>query len=834
LKNGLVVFSLLLNFSAIFGQGITQGGLAGGVFGVNGSVIAGEIYPSGFLPPAGTVDWFKLSTGTNVINQTSTSTIYDLLKDGNGINNPAYIRRLDGGILSKVSTVDPKVYRINIDAVWARDNFGGSGGLDTTAFVVSSKNGQDPAFWYPGIGNVLGKNDLIDIGGHMFRAIDSSGTNTKNNLWFIGFINRAEPGGSAYMDFEFFIKDVGYNKTMSKFPTGGPDRGHTSFKFDGSGNITQLGDMIYNFALSGGGTTPGVEVRIWVSRTDFNTKKPNPYFTWGNLFDGDGTNATYGYAAISPRTSGAQFGYINAAGQTPSTPPWGSRNTKENKYVTTYSAYSASELGLNLTAFGLDNYLYLPPNGSYDKCTFPWKTFIIKTRSSVSFTAALKDFVGSYQWGTPTLAVTSANPVLSCSNVTATLSADPLYEGASYAWSTLDGNIIGTSTGTTVVVDKPGSYSLSITRADGCVMSSNYPVTYDYNNPQITGVNATVVPACNGGSTGQISLTVAGGTPSFSYVWSNGSTSGSLTGLTAGNYTVTLTDSKGCTFTSSAINVPATNLTVTATKTDVLCFGQTTGSIDITPSGGVGAYTYSWSNGKTVQDLTNIGKGTYTVTVTDSKGCAKTESYTVGGPTAALSATLTKTDDTNPASGTGDGTASLTVSGGTTPYTFNWDGPGTYSSTLEDLTSLDYGSYVVTITDANGCAITKSTFIYEPEVCSDNIDNDGDGLVSCDDPDCKSTVTIAGDDNPCITDNVTYTATSSSTISFYEWTLPTNTSLVSTTVTTTTNTISFSWTSTAAGQVCVRASNGSCYSEKACMTVSPKQKPPKPITIQKN
>lgn len=245
-------------------QSITQGGLAGGVFGVNSAVIAGQTFSPA---PAGTVDWFKNATGTNVINQTNSSTIQALLQNP-AIVNPTYIRRLDGGILSKVSTADPSIYRINIDAVWARDNFGGTGALDTTAYVVSSKNGQDPALWSPGIGNVLGKNDLIDVGGHMFRAVNGAA----NNLWFVGFINRAEPGGDAYMDFEFFIRDVGYDRAKGKFPTGGPDRGHTAFKFDASGNIIQLGDMIYNFSLSGGGTTPGVEVRIWVSRTDFNAR----------------------------------------------------------------------------------------------------------------------------------------------------------------------------------------------------------------------------------------------------------------------------------------------------------------------------------------------------------------------------------------------------------------------------------------------------------------------------------------------------------------------------------------------------------------------------------
>jgi hypothetical protein len=182
-------------------------------------------------------------------------------------------------------------YNLLSDAVWARDYFGGTGGTDSTAYVVSSKNGQDPILWGPGAGNVLGKNDLVDIGAHMFRQVDST-SGTLSNLWFIGLINRAEPGGAAYMDFEFFVNKVAYNKSIAKFNTGGPDMGHTSFLFDATGKVTRIGDVLFNVSLEGGGTVPGLELRVWMKRTDYNTFKTSPPinlpFLMGVNFDGAG------------------------------------------------------------------------------------------------------------------------------------------------------------------------------------------------------------------------------------------------------------------------------------------------------------------------------------------------------------------------------------------------------------------------------------------------------------------------------------------------------------------------------------------------------------------
>src|SRR5437762_1599487 len=142
---------------------------------------------------------------------------------------------------------------------------------------------------------------------------------------------------------------------------------------------------------------------------------------------------------------------------------------------------------------------------------------------------------------------------------------------------------------------------------------------------------------CFGGSTGAIDLTVSGGTAPYSYLWSTGAISEDLSALAAGLYSVTVTDAKGCTASQSVtIAQPAAALAVGETHVDVGCFGGSTGSIDLTVTGGTAPYSYAWSNEATTQDLSTLTAGSYSVTVTDAKGCTATQSVTIGKPAAAL------------------------------------------------------------------------------------------------------------------------------------------------------------------------------------------------------
>ncbi|MBK6821431.1 MAG: SprB repeat-containing protein [Bacteroidetes bacterium] len=137
---------------------------------------------------------------------------------------------------------------------------------------------------------------------------------------------------------------------------------------------------------------------------------------------------------------------------------------------------------------------------------------------------------------------------------------------------------------------------------------------------------------CNSGTTGTIDLTVSGGTLPYGYNWSNGSTTEDLTGLSVGNYTVTVTDGNGCTATLSIAIAEPVALALSETHTDVLCNSGTTGTIDLTVSGGILPYGYNWSNGSTTEDINSLSVGSYTVTVTDGNGCTATLSIAIAEP----------------------------------------------------------------------------------------------------------------------------------------------------------------------------------------------------------
>ncbi|MCX6191129.1 MAG: gliding motility-associated C-terminal domain-containing protein, partial [Flavobacteriia bacterium] len=139
---------------------------------------------------------------------------------------------------------------------------------------------------------------------------------------------------------------------------------------------------------------------------------------------------------------------------------------------------------------------------------------------------------------------------------------------------------------------------------------------------------------------------------------------------------------------------------------NVLCFGNSTGAINATPSGGSAPYTYSWSNGSTTQNLTAIPSGSYTVTVTDANGCTATATVVITQPAAALSATTTQV---NILCLNGVGSVNLTVSGGTLGYTYLWSN----QVTTEDLANLQAAVYTVVVTDANGCTTTASANILQ-------------------------------------------------------------------------------------------------------------------------
>jgi hypothetical protein len=830
----ILVFLILgcFVFSKSEAQQVSSDGCVVAGFGIDAGLYSGIVeYGAGVEPVSPrSNDWFLGAAGRGIIDESNTATLKTLLQTPN--TNPLYTSRMKYGLVSKVGG------QILIDGVFARDYFGGTGFRDQTTYLTASKNGEDPAIWDPGEMNVLGKNDIIDAGGHMFR----DGEGLTSNLWFVGLFNMAEPGGTAYMDFEFYVNSISVIPRAGggiKFTSGGPQLGHTAYTFSQGGNITKIGDFIFSVALSG--QTTVVETRLWVSYADWirlngATMGSTPTFTWAGTYDGAFNGSPYGYAGIVPLVSNPVqiCGYVNNDVQTPIAPPWGTKGTKTNSWGTKYIPNSVAEVGINLTALGMDH----SSLSGVDPCYFPLNTFIIKTRASDSFTAQLKDFSGPYSWGQPNFTITSDFPVVSCDNEVATLTANPSRDDVGYVWTTVDGNIISNPNLGVIQVNKPGTYHVTVTLPNGCpTQSTNYVVGYDAAKPffnEPPQISSTI--SCNGND-GSITVSATGATPPYTYTWTKDgnpftvTSSPTISGLAPGSYEATIKGVYACVITTGAVVIPGRiPVVITPTITDVTCNGIKDGSINLNISGGKTPLSYLWSTGNTSQNLLNIGAGEYTVIVTDADGCITNATFDVNQPPA-LAASIAKNDDTDPDLVLGTGTANLTPSGGTSPYTFTWvaSETGTIPSgqaNNQNLTLLDYGKYTVTITDSNGCTTTASVFIFQPEVCNDSVDNDGDGLNNCDDSDCipvtpenitPSTTT------PCVGSPLTYTVPLNTNYDSYQWSVPANATINEGQGT---NEIEVIWNTTAGGQICVRGKKFDCLSAPICITVSVNDIPP--------
>ncbi len=240
--------------------------------------------------------------------------------------------------------------------------------------------------------------------------------------------------------------------------------------------------------------------------------------------------------------------------------------------------------------------------------------------------------------------------------------------------------------------------------------------------------------ACFGAATGAIDVTVSGGTPPYTYVWNTGEITEDLSGLTAGTYEVTVTDADGCipiTTTAVVVQQPDMDIEITGVVTDVLCFGDDTGAIDVTVTGGTPPYTYSWSpGGASTEDIDTLVAGTYELTVTDDNGCASgVESFTVDQPLAALEANISAQTDI--VCNTTLGSVTVVATEGTGPYRYSLDGGAFVSSGV--FTDLAAGDYIVDVEDSNGCTTSVPVSILNSCIAivktGNVVDLDGDNCA---------------------------------------------------------------------------------------------------------
>jgi hypothetical protein len=284
----------------------------------------------------------------------------------------------------------------------------------------------------------------------------------------------------------------------------------------------------------------------------------------------------------------------------------------------------------------------------------------------------------------------------------------------SFEWSTGVQHIDLSSNVDSVSQVAAGTYSCIVTNGNGCFVTGGGAGTtsqgiYVYSTSPITATSSATASNCFDGTATVVAI---GGTAPYSYVWNTvpAQFTNTATGLSPGYVICNITDAIGCSR-QQYVSIPAgpNYLQATSVISEVVC-GVSPGEINMTVTGGVTPYTYNWSNGSTTQDLTGIPAGSYSVVITDGQGCSLT-AYKYVPEYSTVQATITSS---YPDCSNANGSATVSATGGTAPYTYLWNNSLNTSATVTGLTP---GYYYVTATDANGCSDNAYVNIQLPQAC---------------------------------------------------------------------------------------------------------------------
>ncbi|HRH66875.1 MAG TPA: T9SS type A sorting domain-containing protein, partial [Bacteroidia bacterium] len=274
-----------------------------------------------------------------------------------------------------------------------------------------------------------------------------------------------------------------------------------------------------------------------------------------------------------------------------------------------------------------------------------------------------------------------------------------------YVWSPSGG------TGSTATQLTAGTFTVTATDAGSCTVTSSVTLSQP---AAMTTTISNIPVSCFGGSNGSATIIPSGGTGSFTYLWSPGNfTQATINGLSAGNYSVTVTDGNGCTTTTQTTLSQAAAITATTSTTPSTC-GQSDGTATVVASGGTPGYTYLWlPTGGSGAAVTNLSAGTYTVTITDANSCTSTSTAVVANSSGLITSVNSQTNVS--CFGGSNGSGSVLATGGTMPYTYSWSPAG---GTAASASGLSAGLYTITVTDINGCTSLQQIRISQPAVLS--------------------------------------------------------------------------------------------------------------------
>ena len=531
-------------------------------------------------------------------------------------------------------------------------------------FAGSNKLNQDPNTWK---WQTQAANDKTDMNNaYVHISNDSMG-----HRWITASGDRRSTNGTAYIDFELLQNTL----TMTTRPSGCTSAPCGGFTSAGPNGGRTLGDLLLTAGYGSGGSVATFQAFQWqASGNGFafveitSMLPPSSAFVATNLVDG----VSVPYGAFGGTT------YI------------------KNQFV---------EMSVDLTAL---------LGALSDPCTgIQVKTVLIKTKTSTSTTATLMDFTVpvpiSFSAGF-VISATGQNP--NCSGGTGSITATFSGGTGTYQCKLDSGSFAACTSPQTYTGLAAGAHSVTVQDSGGCTKTSN---TVTITNPTPISASETTTPAsCNGGSDGTVTVNVSGGTSPYS-VTVNGVTHSGVTtsttfmGLASGTYPATISDAHSCSGSAAGVLVgQGSTISASETTTPASCNGGSDGSVTVNVSGGTSPYSVT-VNGVTHSGVTSsttftgLPSGTYPATISDSKSCSGSAAGVLVGQPAAISASETTTPTScNRGS---DGTVTVNVSGGTSPYSVTVNGvthSGVTSSTT--FTGLPTGTYGATISDAHSCA----------------------------------------------------------------------------------------------------------------------------------
>jgi hypothetical protein len=431
---------------------------------------------------------------------------------------------------------------------------------------------------------------------------------------------------------------------------------------------------------------------------------------------GGGGGGYYGGGASAWEGGGGGSSYTATVGVTSVTHTAGFQLGNGQIVITPIiSFYATVTQSATIQCFGQSTAsLTATPNGGTSPYTYSWAPSggTAATASGLAagtYTVTVTDanLVATTQSFTvtqPTAVVASpaSQTNISCfggSNGSASVTAAGGTGAFTYAWAPSGGT---SATASTLVA---GVYTVTVTDANSCATTQTFNITAP--SALVASATAQTNVSCNGGTNGSATVTASGGAGGYSYSWSpSGGSAATASGLSAGTYTVNVMDANFCSTTQTFTLTEPPVLSGTASSTAILCYGDSA-LITLTVTGGTSPYTGTGPF--------TVGAGMHTFIVTDANGCTTTINESISQP-AAIATSSTQTNVS--CFGGSNGMIDLTVTGGTGPFTFNWNN-GLY--TTEDLTGLSAGSYSGILTDANGCQDSGTIVILQPTLLTTTV-----------------------------------------------------------------------------------------------------------------